>query len=861
MAADSIGVTPRDTGEFLLGTVLVTPVFIESDGSIDPETQNWTAAEIDEMLAKVRTGVDWWTETLDRQNTVHSLDFVIDDTFARDPFESPYEPIDRNTSAVNEYVGHFVTELGYGDSLSIEDAVQRFNHDQRAKFDTDWSFTIFVVDSSDDPDGLFASGGFGAAFAYAGGLFMVTPSTRPASTITHEMGHIFWARDEYPGGGSFTDTRGYYDTQNLNASDNPTPGFIQDISIMRGGIPLTAAYDAHYSPASTFAMVGWQDSDGDGIFDLADVPLELDGVGYFDAATSTYHFRGTAAAVPLRNQNSSGVQSDITLNRVSELQYRVDGGDWITAATPASQHATLNVSFPIGANFTDIELRVIDTAVGVQSPVFSGTNLVPATSTGGVHGIAFLDADADGIRDLGETTLVNAAVTVTRIDGPAIATGQAAADQFGDDPITEDQTIGMTLSADGLVSDTIVASREVTELDDRRVFATFDLQRNRWTERLSSKVSLVATMEEPTGQVDVRVIGLDDSSFARIEAYDINGILIGRQTSTAMALGEDAVVSITDDRGSIASVHIYGHANSSIAVDQVVFGVVTRMVTDASGAFRFDHLADGDYRIEVQPERLIHAYTGNPMMVTVVGGTSTTMAAGAVRVDSPRHNSALAYDANGDGKVSAADALVIINDLARNKNRILGEGELVGLNVDVSNDGGVSALDALLVINQLSKLPSGEGEFELDSSAARITAVDGALADWPAVVPGSASYQSLPLRLAETSKTTQSDALTQPESPTNAGAMFNFVGHNAAIEVMEAGFDGEDAASGGRSNPAMVPRTAMLPDRGPRFEQIVTADDKGESGMELPLFAEIGSQLVEPIDALGGLTPHRSRLP
>ena len=47
-------------------------------------------------------------------------------------------------------------------------------------------------------------------------------------------------------------------------------------------------------------MVGWQDSDGDGVFDLADVPLRLEAVGYFDAQTSLYHFSGVAAsAVPL----------------------------------------------------------------------------------------------------------------------------------------------------------------------------------------------------------------------------------------------------------------------------------------------------------------------------------------------------------------------------------------------------------------------------------------------------------------------------------------------------------------------------------------------------------------------------------
>ncbi len=285
LAANPLGATPMDTGEFLLGTVAVTPVLFESNGATDPQTQNWTADEIDQVLAKVTEGVNWWSDTLDTLQTVHSLEFIVDDTFAVNPVQTPYEPIDRPSTDFNLYTGDFITAQGYGDAKTIEEGVQRFNHDQRTKLGTDWAFTIFIVDSSDDGDGLFASGmSFSAAFAYAGGLFIVTPSTRPASTITHEMGHIFWARDEYAGGGSWSDRRGYYDTQNLNAADNPTPGFQQEISIMRGGVPLTAAYEQHVSPASTLAMVGWQDSDGDGIFDLADVPLRLEGTGYLDVA-------------------------------------------------------------------------------------------------------------------------------------------------------------------------------------------------------------------------------------------------------------------------------------------------------------------------------------------------------------------------------------------------------------------------------------------------------------------------------------------------------------------------------------------------------------------------------------------------
>ena len=356
LTAAPLGATPLDTGEFLLGRVAVTPVLFESNGQTDPQTQNWSTTEIRATIDKITEGVNWWSDTLDQLQTAHSLEFVIDGSFSIDTndvirtVETPYEPIDRPSNFFSTYVADFLNDQGYGDAGTVENAIRLFNHDQRERFDADWAFTIFIVDSSNDPDGQFAPGGdFGSAFAFAGGQFFVAPSTRPASTIAHEMGHIFWARDEYPGGGSYTDRRGYYNAQNLNAANNPSN--VQEISIMRGGTPLTQAYETNFSPASTLAMIGWRDSDGDGIFDVADVPLSLDAVGSFDAATSTYRLTGSASAVPLLNQNSSGLQNDITLNRISQIQYSLDNGPWTSAASPDVQVAELDIEINLEQPF------------------------------------------------------------------------------------------------------------------------------------------------------------------------------------------------------------------------------------------------------------------------------------------------------------------------------------------------------------------------------------------------------------------------------------------------------------------------------------------------------------------------------
>lgn len=710
MAADSIGVLPTDNAEFLVGKVVVTPVFLESNGEIDPETQDWTADEIDEMLAKIDEGVNWWSRALDQLDTVHTLDFVIDDLYAVNPPESPYEPIDNNSFDVNLYLGDFLTDIGYGDAGTIENAVHQLNHSQRVKHDADWAFTIFVADSSDDPDGLFASGGqFAAAFAFAGGLFMVTPSTRPASTIAHEMGHIFWARDEYAGAGSWTDTRGYYNAQNLNAADNPTEGFEQQISIMRGGIPLGEAYDQLVSPESTLAMVGWRDSDGDGIFDFADVPLSLSGIGSFDSETSLYRFQGEASAVALPNQNSSGNQSDITLNEVTRLEYRIDDGNWQTASDVGAQRATLDVEFEIADSFSSIELRVIDGSTGVVSNTVLGASDAPALSDTSILGFAYLDEDGGEQRDESEVFLSGLPVIVTRDDGSPLFYRSIHANDVLDDQAVNDAVPGLSFSADGAVSDSVVSTGTTTVSSDS-VFESFDLQRQRVSERWGEKVSLIVDIAEPVGDVSVSVIGLDNGSYARVEALDASGNLIVRETSALIVNGDASLVSVSDPEGRIRTVRVFGHAETDILISGVVAGTQAELTTGASGQWQLPNLPSGDYRVSIEPDLIIHQFNQLPDVVTVSGGASSPISAAATRIDSALYNSTNAGDVNQDDSVTSLDALVIINDLGRDGARNLTLDEANGPKIDVNNDGVVSALDALLVINLLDDALVGEGE-------------------------------------------------------------------------------------------------------------------------------------------------------
>ncbi len=75
--------------------------------------------------------------------------------------------------------------------------------------------------------------------------------------------------------------------------------------------------------------------------------------------------------------NPLGSGNDVTINRVRELQYRLDGGPWITVDTFNSNSVNINTEFGPLPDFTLMELRTFDTQSGVPSNVI--VNNAPPT--------------------------------------------------------------------------------------------------------------------------------------------------------------------------------------------------------------------------------------------------------------------------------------------------------------------------------------------------------------------------------------------------------------------------------------------------------------------------------------------------
>ncbi|HNB58196.1 MAG TPA: hypothetical protein PKV06_14580, partial [bacterium] len=60
--------TPREvpgkyqTSEYMMGSVAVGVVFVESDGSLEKSTENWDDYSKEDMIFQIRKGLDWWAQ-------------------------------------------------------------------------------------------------------------------------------------------------------------------------------------------------------------------------------------------------------------------------------------------------------------------------------------------------------------------------------------------------------------------------------------------------------------------------------------------------------------------------------------------------------------------------------------------------------------------------------------------------------------------------------------------------------------------------------------------------------------------------------------------------------------------------------
>lgn len=358
------GATELNTSEFLAGAVSVNIILVESDGSMELSTENWSSDRENDAVARIASGLEW----VRAQEPQAALQFVYHVLAGRTDLRARtgYEPIRRaadpsGTTGEDLWVKGILAKLGYvsGDRFARSRA---FASDTRRADGTDWAVNVFVVDSYVDADGRFADGRF--AYCWVGGPHLVMTYDNQAWGISrmdmvlrHELLHAFYAFDEYSGSGCIcTEHRGYLDGLNANCDTcNPAAGAC--VMISNGD----AMCDA------TRRQLGWADLDGDGIIDV----VGQDPDTFLDAMPEQICvppvLAGLASVTPATNRNNypGTTHPSISLNRIAGIEYRVDGLSWLRMQVAddgmESAQERFNATFPpLAPGPHRLEARAVD---------------------------------------------------------------------------------------------------------------------------------------------------------------------------------------------------------------------------------------------------------------------------------------------------------------------------------------------------------------------------------------------------------------------------------------------------------------------------------------------------------------------
>lgn len=327
----AFGAGKYDTSAFMAGNITISVVYIESNGNIDESTENWTKKEITTSLEHLYNACNWWEKMWTDREYVGNLTFSYDLAYVDTPFDSSYEPINHTAKNDSAWVSEYLNAEGYSGTKS--NMLYAYNNDTIDLSDSDFAFTIFFVKADNDSDHKFADGNL----AYTSGrssngsnTYVVIPYSSEYDwymdvSIAHEMAHIFGAADEYANTNNYKEIFGYYGIQNTNAVDgNPHPDKITT-SLMNTS--LRKAYSQYTSSRESLEMIGWRDTDGDGIIDVLDAPIEIKSMNSsFELSTGKYSMNAVFSVGFVANYQNT---KKITVNSVDRLLYRYsDEEEW-----------------------------------------------------------------------------------------------------------------------------------------------------------------------------------------------------------------------------------------------------------------------------------------------------------------------------------------------------------------------------------------------------------------------------------------------------------------------------------------------------------------------------------------------------
>ncbi len=359
-------------------------IFLESNGSIDPDKEDWNNIEESNVASEIQAALNWWATRESKAKLTFTYDIHYNIPTSYEPINRPAD-LNGNTGQ-SLWISDALTYLGYTKFSSYFDNVYGYNNAIRRLLNTDWAFTIFVIDSSNDTDGKFADNYI--AYSYLGGPFMVMNYKNDGYGIAnmdavaaHETGHIFYALDQYTSANSScTERSGYLGIQNQNSA-YPSPGAcLSNVdSLMRGGVSGFA--NGLLDPYAR-QQVGWRDSNANSIPDIIDfLPTSVLNVYSPDPTNdNTPIYTGSSTTIlTYPNMNPYGQKHNITINKIANVQYRVDAGVWMNASPAEGLFDSSVEGFrfivpQLSGGTHTIEVRALNTA-GNWETTYSSDNL------------------------------------------------------------------------------------------------------------------------------------------------------------------------------------------------------------------------------------------------------------------------------------------------------------------------------------------------------------------------------------------------------------------------------------------------------------------------------------------------------
>lgn len=360
-----------DVSEYMTNSISVTVILPESDGSIQPSTENWDASREANVASKIQAALNWWNNRFADVNLTFVMHLIYGRTNSN--AQTGYEPISNPSDSDHVWINEIMSKFGYSSGNKFYRTTS-FINDKIEEDGTEWGTIVFVADSYIDSDGRFADPGPEGkrrfAYAYLGGPYLVMTYKNNGygianmdAVMAHEFGHIFYALDEYrryDNNGNYLPFSqlpaiykhsGYYDIQNTNYED--INGNAPEASIMRGQI---APYSAGTVSTPAKHMIAWRDTDGDHIIDV----LDTEPITYLNPVPPTPITQkllgGHVNLNPLNNQNPWSSSNDITTNTAG-VEARYDGLFWFDGNIINEDNDFMVGPFPDGVHTINVRAK------------------------------------------------------------------------------------------------------------------------------------------------------------------------------------------------------------------------------------------------------------------------------------------------------------------------------------------------------------------------------------------------------------------------------------------------------------------------------------------------------------------------